>query len=437
MSYRRALASALIAFSLAASALGAAPPAVVYAASDCTGWGSINEPPPTVRVGRGDGTVEVVDFRQYVGIVLAKEWSATHPAATLEAAAVAIKQYAWYYTLSGKWRKSYVNATGECFDVKDSTADQLYKPHKVGVVDPRIWQAVDNTWGLTVRKSDKFFLTTYRTGETKVCAADVTGWRLYARSIINCGKIGWTREQIQLAYYAPDVTFHWADDGLPDLPPIDTPISAPDVIDLVEGTTTGGQYVRVSWDAQQARPEGTFYQLQRSVAGLWTDVVLDDPTSNTRTEWLKPNKTHRYRVRLANAEGSVGAWATGPQFSPKLVESTAAAFSWSGAWKKGYASQASGGSLGYASKAGSVATFSFTGSEVALVGTLGPLRGEARVWIDGVQVGTFDMYAKTTRWRAVWFRHQFAEAGPHTIAVEVVGTKGRPRVDVDAALYLP
>jgi hypothetical protein len=437
LTYRRVLLSAIIAVSLAAPAL-VMPSQLAVAGGNCTAWGSIDEPPPTIRVGRGNGTVEVVDFRQYVGTVLAKEWSYTHPAATLEAAAVAIKQYAWYYTLGGKWRTSYVNELGECYDVKDSTADQLYKPHLVGEINPRIWQAVDNTWGLTVRKSGKFFLTTYRTGDSKVCASDVTGWRLFAKSIINCGKIGWTREEIQLAYYAPDVTFHWMDDGVPDQPPIEVPISAPDVIDLVDGTTSDGQYVRVRWDRDGARPEGTFYQLQQNVEGLWKDVPLDDPTQRSLTTWLKPNKTHQFRVRLANSDGAVSAWQAGPRFSPKLVESTSTAFTWSSGWSKGYNSSASGGSMGYATRGGAIATFSFTGREVALVGTLGPTRGQVRIWIDGVrQDGVYDMWAKTTTWRAVWFRHEFADAGAHTIGVEVVGTSGRPRVDVDAALYLP
>jgi hypothetical protein len=435
--YRRALLSATIALSLAVSALAAAPVPAALAAPSCTGWTSITTPPETIRVGRADGSVAIVPFRQYVGVVMMREWSPSHPAATLEAGAVAAKQYGWYYALAGHWRRSYINEAGQCYDVKGTTADQLYAPERVGEVDPRMWRAIDATWGLSVRKSDRFFLTGYRTGEPVPCASDANGYRLFAKSAINCGRNGWTREQIQLAYYAPDVTFHWSED-VAEVAPLDTPITPPDVVDLVAGTTTAGEYVRVRWDRQEARPAGTFYELQRAVDGAWVDVPLDDPEARSVTAWLRPNVAHRYRVRLADAGGGVGPWHTGTRFTPRLVESTATAFSWSSGWKKGYANPASGGSFGYASRAGATVTFSFSGSEVALVGTLGPTRGQARIWLDGVlQDGVHDMYAATTTWRAVWFRHQFADAGPHTVTVEVVGTSGRPRVDVDAALVLP
>ena len=43
------------------------------------------------------------------------------------AGAVAVKQYAWFHVL--KWRGGKYN--GDCFDVKDTTADQLYKAKAV------------------------------------------------------------------------------------------------------------------------------------------------------------------------------------------------------------------------------------------------------------------------------------------------------------------
>ncbi|HEY7598463.1 MAG TPA: SpoIID/LytB domain-containing protein, partial [Candidatus Limnocylindrales bacterium] len=251
---RRSLLVVTLAISLAASALAAAPAALpgsmALAAGSCTGWQSITEPPETIRVGRPDGTVEVVDFRRYVEIVMAREWEAYHPAATLEAAAVAVKQYGWFYARAGKWRSSYINEAGECYDVKSTTADQLYQPEKVAVVKPEFIAAIDATWGLTVRKSGKFFLTGYRSGKLVPCGEDATGWKLFAKSVIDCGRQGWTREQIQLTYYAPDVTFHWAEGtGPPPEPveaPLETPITAPDV-ELVSDVPLSGAWARVEW----------------------------------------------------------------------------------------------------------------------------------------------------------------------------------------------
>jgi hypothetical protein len=77
------------------------------AASDtCTGWPSNSAPPEAIRVlrttGSAAGTVQVVPFRQYVGIVIAAEWGASTPTEALRVGAVAVKQYAWYWTIV--WR---------------------------------------------------------------------------------------------------------------------------------------------------------------------------------------------------------------------------------------------------------------------------------------------------------------------------------------------
>jgi hypothetical protein len=434
--HSRRLLIVTLALSIAASAVAAGPAApVALSAGSCTGWESILEPPSTIRVGRADGRVEVVEFRRYVGIVMAREWSATHPPATIEAAAVAVKQYGWYYARKGKWRSSYINAAGECYDVKSTTADQLYQPEKVESVNPNFWAAIDATWGLSVRKSDRFFLTGYRSGQTGECGADANGWKLFARSIAGCGRDGLTREQIQLIYYAPDVTFHWSDATV-ELQPVDTPISAPDV-DVLEGSTLSNENARVEWDKERARPDTTTYQLQKLVSGDWIDVPLADPAHPTLETVLQPGKAHQFRVRLRDGNGNYGSWYNGDRFVPRLVQNPNSAFTWAGGWKKGFTSKASGGSLGYASRPGARATFTFTGRAVALVGTRGPKRGKARVYVDGVLEAEIDMYAARYRWRTLWFTREWADAGPHSVVVEVVGTNNRPRIDVDAALYWP
>ena len=70
------------------------------AAGSCTGWTSTVTPPNKIRVLRTrKGVVETVDFRKYVARVMASgEWPSRLKMATLEAGALATKQYAWYYT---------------------------------------------------------------------------------------------------------------------------------------------------------------------------------------------------------------------------------------------------------------------------------------------------------------------------------------------------
>ncbi len=100
----------------------------------CTGWQSTRIPPDTIRVFRkATGVVEVVPFPTYVATVMGKEWPGYLPIPLIEAGSVAVKQYGWYYAMEGRHRSSYVNESGECYDVRDTTSDQLYKPEKARV----------------------------------------------------------------------------------------------------------------------------------------------------------------------------------------------------------------------------------------------------------------------------------------------------------------
>lgn len=408
------------------------PAATIRAAGSCTGWGSTSVPPDTIRVGRSNGTVATVNFRRYVGVVMAKEWPSWMPIAALQAGATAVKQYGWFYTLAGRHRSSYVTDGGECFDVRDSTVDQLYKPEQVTVSD-KIWRAVDATLGLSVRKSGKFFLTGYRAGSSSVCASDVDGSRLYAKSVIACAEKGWSREQIQRAYYAPDVTFHWATTDVAPPVSVDVAISAPKA-KLRTGRTLGQKHVRVSWDEAGARPAGTTYQLQRLVNGSWSTVFIEDPTQSSLALALKWGQTHRFRVRLRTSDGDVGPWYAGPRFESRLAQDRSAAFSWSAGWKRVSREAASGGTVTHSSRIDARMTYSFTGRSVALVGTLGPTRGKARIYVDGSLEAEVDLHADKTKWRVLVFSRHWAGSAAHTLRVEVVGTNDRPRVDIDAVL---
>ena len=88
----------------------------------CTAWSSNSQPPPTIRVYRvSAGRVDEVDFKSYVMGVVYREFNSRYPALR-QSGAVAAKQYAWYQVLH--YRGGMFN--GECYDVKDTSADQLY-----------------------------------------------------------------------------------------------------------------------------------------------------------------------------------------------------------------------------------------------------------------------------------------------------------------------
>ncbi|HVM29455.1 MAG TPA: fibronectin type III domain-containing protein [Candidatus Limnocylindrales bacterium] len=434
------LARFIIAVALVLPALAVAPatpgnePAVGSSGPSCTGWTSITEPPATIRVGRSSGAVETVNFRTYVGRVMAKEWN-IRPAAALEAAAVAVKQYAWYYALAGNWRKSYVNANGKCYDVKDTTADQIYR-HDV-IVAARIWDAVDATWPISVRKSGNFFLTTYRAGQDVRCGADAIGTRLFAKSVIDCANRGMSRAEIQHVYYSPGLTIH-GDGGATaaESGSLSANIGVPNV-QLLAGTALGSAHARISWDPNNRRPSGTTYQLQRIVSGSWSNVSLSSGGQTSIQLRLKPGTKQGFRVRLRDSRGNVGQWFSTGTFTPRLVQDANSSLSWSGDWSRVSTSNASGGTVRRSSQPGSSVTMTFTGKSIALIGTEGPRFGTARVFVNGTLEAEIELYAGSNRWRRLLFTRTWDTAATRTIRVEVSGEKGAGQVDIDAFLIHP
>jgi hypothetical protein len=143
----------------------------------------------------------VVNFRKYVVTVMGKEWPSYLPQPVIEAGAVAVKQYAWYHSVY-----SSRSSNGRCFDVKDGTGDQLYKPRRARI-RPDHYRALDATWGVSLRKNGNFFMTGYRRGDKVRCGRDATGWKLFARSATQCAYHGAGWREILRTYYGPSLSF--------------------------------------------------------------------------------------------------------------------------------------------------------------------------------------------------------------------------------------
>lgn len=208
-----------------------APPAT-FAAKACTRWSSESVPPATIRVLRTKrklvprnvaGTVQEVDFRDYVATTMAVEWPERYPIETIKAGAVATRQFAWYHVIHPRGKTVEVPVEGEedevrrvCYDVVDTTADQYYYPEKYGPgaangPGPKIRRALAETWEVTLRKyraatrSSRFFLTGYRAGTSSRCGADANGFKLFHNSTRACGRDGLTYREILYRYLRPNL----------------------------------------------------------------------------------------------------------------------------------------------------------------------------------------------------------------------------------------
>jgi hypothetical protein len=192
----------------------------------------------------------------------------------------------------------------------------------------------------------------------------------------------------------------------------------------------------VTWSATD--PSGiSSYELQVSKNGAaFTAVTLNHPTDTSITTFRVPANSYRFRVRATDGKGNTSGSLAGPTFTPTVRQETASGITYSGTWTQATLTGASGGSVKYSKSSTARATFSFTGRSVAWVAQMSSNRGVADVYIDGVFVQSIDLFSSTTKPRITVFTRSFASSAAHTIQIRVKATAGRPRVDVDAFVFL-
>src|SRR5439155_13024716 len=202
---------------------------------------------------------------------------------------------------------------------------------------------------------------------------------------------------------------------------------------LISGKILGSTVpVRVRWTATD--PSGISREwLQRSISGgAWSSVTLASATAMTSDQLLAVGKFVRQRSRATDRVANTSSWVQGPSVRAAITQQTSTSVIWSSGWHTVTTSNASGGSLRYATTAGASATFRFMGSSVSWVAARGTSRGSARIYVDGVYATIISLRADASAYRSIVFARNWSTVGTHSIKIVVVGTAGHPRVDVDA-----
>lgn len=194
----------------------------------------------------------------------------------------------------------------------------------------------------------------------------------------------------------------------------------------------GSILTRIPWSGSDVGSGIVRYELDRQTdASAWSSVSAT-LTSPVATPALATEHTYRFRVRAVDQAGNVGAWSYGDTFRVSRFSEGNSRILYSGTWSTSKASVFWGGVAKASSKAGSRASITFTGRSVAWVSSMGPTRGKADVYVNGVKVATVDLYSATSKHQQVVWTGSWTTAGSRTITIRVQGTSGRPRIDLDA-----
>ena len=201
---------------------------------------------------------------------------------------------------------------------------------------------------------------------------------------------------------------------------------------LSSSTTISSNHlpVRIAWTATDTGSGVATNELAQSTdGGAFAIVWSGSPAAVNR--YLSSGHTYRFRARTTDVAGNVGAWVAGPSFKAIGVQQTSAAVHYAGTWATSTSSSWWGGSAKASSKAGSTASYTFTGRSIAWVGRKAPISGKAQVYVNGKLVATVDLYGSTTSPQRIVWAANYATSATRTVKIRVLGTQGRPRVDVD------
>jgi hypothetical protein len=194
--------------------------------------------------------------------------------------------------------------------------------------------------------------------------------------------------------------------------------------------------LRVTWGGSDASGIAS-YNLQQSKDGAaFATITLNTPTQTAITLFRAPGHTFAYRVRATDTKGNTSLYVTGPTMTLTAKQETSSTIVYTSGWSTASPTSAYGGSLKYATSATARATFTFTGRAVAWIAPRNTNRGQAEVWVDGILASTIDLFASTSQPRMTVFTRSWTTSAQHTVQIRVKATVGRPRIDVDAFVFL-
>ncbi len=214
--------------------------------------------------------------------------------------------------------------------------------------------------------------------------------------------------------------------------------TAPTVGSVAAGWTKGssvpvaGPTMRLAWSGHDDGSGVAHYEVEQSIDGGAYAAVSGNVPSASLPVTVTSGHSYGFRVRAADAAGNVGVWSYGRTTRFTEFRDSARSIHYHGTWHVTSSTSYLGGRERYSTSAGATASISFTGRSFAWVGTTGPSRGTAKVYVNGALVATLNLHAATTSSRKLLFTKSWTTTAKRTIVIRVSGTSGHPRVDVDS-----
>jgi hypothetical protein len=212
------------------------------------------------------------------------------------------------------------------------------------------------------------------------------------------------------------------------------PTVAAPVEQLTAQVTNTTEQVNESWSATDASGIKAYALQVKNDSGAWSQVSLPSVTTTSLRFTLTIGHTYQFRVAAQDGAGNWSAYQAAPAFSVAAKDDTI--FQLAGGWKRYSWTDAFGGTAMTSSTAGDWVKVSFTGRDVGYVAPKFSTAGRAKIWCDSTYYGLVDLYSSTLTSRQIVFSCRWSASGPHTMTIQVEGTSGRPRVDVDAFAVL-
>jgi hypothetical protein len=185
----------------------------------------------------------------------------------------------------------------------------------------------------------------------------------------------------------------------------------------VDGTLKG----TVDTYATPSQAKTSVYSVSGLASGSHTLIIEVTGTKNTASSaaWVWVDAFD------VTADTTTTTTTTPPAPASYRIEQTNAAVLFSGNWSVNNSSSNSGGSAKLSMTTGARASFTFTGTSVSWIGYRDEWCGIARVYIDGAVKAAVDTYASPGKAQTVNYTISNLTSGPHTIVIEVTGTKSK------------